>query len=75
MKSYRDVDGDSGVAAYEIGDGQIKIQFHRGGTYMYNISRPGLSHVAEMQRLAEAGNGLNAYINKYVRKDYAEKLS
>lgn len=75
MQQYEDINGDSGVAAYEIGSGSITVQFLRGGTYLYNSSKPGADHVAEMQRLAQAGDGLNAYINKYVRKEYAEKLS
>lgn len=28
-------------------------------------------HVLEMQRLAAAGDGLNTYINRHVRGDYA----
>lgn len=75
MQPYKDIDGDSGVAAYEIGQGSITVQFSKGGTYLYNGSAPGAAHVAEMQRLAQAGDGLNAYINKYVRKNYAAKLS
>lgn len=75
MQPYKDIDGDSNVAAYEIGQGSISVQFSNGGTYLYNGSAPGAAHVAEMQRLAQTGDGLNAYINKYVRKNYAAKLS
>ncbi|WP_246194413.1 hypothetical protein [Pseudoxanthomonas jiangsuensis] len=35
---------------------------------------PGAEHVLEMQRLADAGDGLNSYINRYVRDDYARRL-
>ena len=75
MQPYKDIGGDSGVAAYEIGPGSITIQFARGGTYLYNASAPGPAHVAEMQRLAQAGDGLNTYINKYVRKKFAAKVA
>lgn len=75
MERYLDVDGDSGVAEYEIGDGSIIVKFSRGGTYLYNQSAPGPDHVAEMQRLARTGEGLNSYINRYVRKSYAKKIS
>lgn len=74
MTPYKDLNGDSGVMAYEIGDGYITVAFSKGGVYHYNAERPGLSQVVEMQRLAESGNGLNAYINKFVRKNYADKL-
>jgi len=73
MKRYQ-AGGDSGVAAYESGPGWIDIRFHHGGTYRYDDRHPGLVHVLEMQRLADAGDGLNTYINRYVRDDYAERL-
>jgi hypothetical protein len=75
MQPYMDLNGDSGVATYEVGQDSITIQFSRGGTYLYTNSVPGAMHVAEMKRLAETGDGLNTYINKYVRKNYAAKLS
>lgn len=75
MQPYRDISGDSGVAAYEIGNGSITVQFSRGGTYLYDSSAPGAAHVAEMQRLAQAGDGLNTYINQHVRKNYAARIS
>jgi len=74
MERYRDIDGDSGVHSYEIGDGSIVIRFGKGGVYKYTDSRPGTQHVHEMQRLARSGNGLNAYVNKHVRGNYEEKL-
>ncbi len=75
MQPYKDIAGDSGVAAYEIKPGSITIQFRKGGTYLYDASNPGAQHVVEMQRLAEAGDGLNAYVNKFVRNAHALKLS
>lgn len=75
MQRYKDLDGDSGVAAYEIGADSITIRFKKGGVYLYDSSKPGSAHVAEMKRLAEAGNGLNAYINSRVKKNYAAKLA
>jgi len=74
MKRYASAAGDSGVAAYECGPDSITIRFHHGGTYRYDGRHPGSEHVIEMQRLAEAGVGLNTYINQYVREDYAARL-
>lgn len=62
------------MVAYESGPGWIDIRFHDGGTYRYDDRHPGIVHVLEMQRLADAGDGLNTYINRYVRDDYAERL-
>ena len=74
MQRYKDIPADSGIVAYEIGPGSIIIRFNRGGTYLYDGRAPGPTHVAEMQRLARAGAGLNTYINQHVRGHYAEKL-
>jgi hypothetical protein len=62
------------VAAYGCGPGCIDIRFHHGHTYRYDAHHPGAEHVLEMQRLAECGKGLNIYINKYIRHDYAQRL-
>lgn len=75
MPLYKDINGDSGVQSYEIGDGSITVHFERGGSYLYTNASAGADHIVEMQRLAQIGDGLNAYINKYVRKNYAQKLA
>ncbi len=75
MPRYRDTDQDSGVVAYEYGDDWIEVEF-RSGTerfYRYEASRAGNHHIQEMKRLAEAGDGLNSYINKNVRNGYSSK--
>lgn len=74
MKRYTARSGDAGVAAYESGEGWIKLRFRHGGTYLYTDTCPGAEHVAQMQRLAAAGAGLTTYVNQHVREDYAEKL-
>jgi hypothetical protein len=75
MPIYKDIDGDSGVHSYDIGDNSITVTFTKGGSYLYNGSNPGPTHVNAMIDLAQSGNGLNAYINKHVRKNFAAKLS
>lgn len=75
MPLYKDINGDSGVQSYEIGDGSITVHFERGGSYLYTNASAGAHHISEMQRLAQAGDGLNAYINRHVRKNYAQKLA
>ena len=74
MQPYRDKHGDSGIVAYETGPESITVRFHQGGTYLYDGVKPGARHVAEMKRLAWAGEGLNTYINQHVR-DNCAKLS
>lgn len=62
MKVYRDINGDSGISAYDYGDDWIKVQFKGGKTYEYQASKIGQSHITVMKALADAGDGLNSYI-------------
>lgn len=73
MKPYPGGRESSGVAAYDCGPDWIRIRFHRGGTYRYDAAHPGRAHVLRMQWLADAGRGLNTYINQHVRDDYAAR--
>lgn len=73
VKHYRSASG-SGVEAYECGPGWIVLRFHDGSPYRYDARHPGALHVMEMQRLADAGEGLNSYVNRHVRGDYARRL-
>jgi hypothetical protein len=73
MQPYRDIDGDSGVAAYETGPDFIRVQFSTGAVYLYTHASAGVVAVAEMGRLAAAGDGLNSYINRHARRAYAAR--
>lgn len=76
MKVYQDINGDSGVAAYDYGDDWIRVRFKHGGTYEYRVSSIGSAHISTMKRLADSGDGLNAYINANpdVRNGYSSKV-
>ena len=74
MEKYKDLDGDSGVVAYEIGSDSITVEFGKGATYLYNYESAGSSHIEKMKELAVKGDGLNRYINKYVKKLYAANV-
>jgi hypothetical protein len=74
MTPYLDLSGTSGVRAYEIGPGYIKVWFHgqRGaGPYVYDHRHPGRTQVETMQALARAGRGLSTYISQVVGTAYA----
>ena len=73
MELYRDVDGDSGVAAYERGPDFIRVAFTTGAIYLYTYASAGAQHIETMKQLAASGDGLNAYINRWVRKGYAAR--
>jgi hypothetical protein len=74
MKPYKNLAGNSGVAAYEIGEDYVKIKFRDGVVYLYSYNRPGRDNVERMKELAEEGRGLSTFISRYVRDDYAVKL-
>lgn len=74
MERYKNLGGDSGVVGYEISEGSIIVQFSDGATYLYTAQSAGVGNIAEMQRLATLGRGLNSFISRSVRKDYARKL-
>lgn len=79
MQPYKNLSGQSGVIAYEIGEDFINVKFRDiskdgSSVYKYSRSHAGLYRVEEMKRRAVAGRGLNTYINqKDVRKSYESK--
>jgi len=77
MPAYRDFDGDSGVVFYRYGGDRIEVEFQRGiqrhYTDTYTYASAGAGHIEHVRRLADAGDGLNSYLNKNVAKLYASK--
>lgn len=73
MQKYRDLRGASNISRYDFGEGWIEVEFNDGSRYTYTDSSAGRSTVEEMQELAEAGIGLNSFINRHVRTRYASK--
>lgn len=59
---YTNRRGTSGVVAYGLADDAIVVEFESGHRYVYTSELAGTASVMEMQRLAEAGSGLAAYI-------------
>ncbi len=73
MTPYKNVSGDSGVSAYEIGSDFIRVRFSTGQTYLWTNASAGRVHIERMKQLAFAGKGLNTYINKWARKTYSRR--
>lgn len=74
MERYRNLSGDSGVTAYDLGPDSITVQFGEGDAYLYTNASAGAANIARMQTLAKAGRGLCTFINKAVRDRYARKV-
>jgi len=71
MRTYKNLSGNSGIAAYEIGKTFIKIKFTGGDVYTYNYKIPGKQVVEIMKSLALKGEGLGDYIMEEVKNNYA----
>lgn len=73
MERYRNLSGDSGVLAYQIGDAAIAVQFRNGDIYDYTYASAGRRNIEQMKRLARAGKGLSTFISQHVHHAYAGK--
>lgn len=74
MTPYRDLDRDSGVRAYDIGQSHIDVQFKGGAVYRYTSLSAGQANLEQMARLARAGDGLNAFISRVVGRRYSARI-
>ncbi|WP_433638177.1 hypothetical protein [Kluyvera georgiana] len=74
MTVYQNRGHNSGITQFETGTNSITVYFSDGSAYLYNATAPGVQMVAEMTQLAHSGEGLNSYINRYVRANYAAKI-
>jgi hypothetical protein len=74
MTAYGNVSGNSGVVAYALGAGWIIVKFEDGWQYEYTGKSAGAPAIADMQRLAAAGQGLCTYISQNVKDRYARKF-
>jgi len=74
MKRYRNLSGESGVVAYEVGTDSIAIEFVDGRTYLYTAASAGADNIARMQQLAQAGRGLSTFISRVVKDHYARRF-
>jgi len=70
MENYKNLDGDSTVMQYEIGNDYIIVKFSDGKYYKYSYASAGSVNVEQMKKLATYGEGLNSFIMKNVRKNY-----
>lgn len=74
MIRYKNLGQNSNVSTFEIGESSISVVFNNSPfMYIYDYSKPGIKHVETMKKLALEGKGLNAYINHYIKKNYAKR--
>ena len=75
MQEYANIGSDSGILRYQIGDDYIVVEFEFGNPRFYNYTyqSTGKARIDVMKALADAGEELNTYINKEVKKDYYKR--
>ncbi len=73
MERYQNTSGQSGIEAFELGVGWIKIRFADGWLYTFTEDKVGRAPLIALQQFAVDGQGLNTYINQYVRDQYTTK--
>jgi hypothetical protein len=72
-EDYADIDGDSGIDAYQIGPDYIRVRFDTGSVYVYTYTSAGRSDIEAMKALARSGDGLLSYIMRNAKYDYESK--
>ena len=73
MIRYKNINGHSGVLAYELGPDFIRVQFTGGVVYLYTNKVTGRRNVDYMKSLAVRGRGLSTFISTTVKDRYAFK--
>ena len=70
---YGGKSGNAGVALYAMRPGAIALRFKddQSRIYVYDHTKPGATHVTQMQHLAPTGRGLTSYVNRHVRGNYS----
>jgi hypothetical protein len=74
MTKYKNLGGGSNVVRFLAEENSITIEFSDGSVLRYDDKIPGRAYVNQMKLLATSGQGLFAYIQKYVKKNFAEKI-
>jgi len=74
MENYANLNGNSSVTAFEIGQDFIIVAFSDGSQYLYSYRSAGDTIIEQMKNLARAGRGLNSYIMRYAKTLYEKKI-
>lgn len=74
MFYYKNLSGNSGVRRYVSDATSITVEFSTGSVYKYTYISAGKHNIEQMKQLAEKGFGLNSFIMRNVRNNYASKF-
>lgn len=68
MRKYAHPAGDTGVTGFEFGPDSITLWFADGALERYTEQDLGRARIARMKRLAVEGSGLEAFIDRHIRR-------
>jgi len=74
MKRYKNLSGNSEVAAYKIAKDSVTVGFTTCSAYIYSNQSAGNINISQMKSLALAGKGLGTFINANVKERFARKI-
>lgn len=69
--AYSNLGGNSGVDSYDVGEDWILVKFSTGSKYLYTTKSTSLANIEQMKRYAHEGKGLNSFIMRTLKTDYA----
>ena len=74
FKRYKNLSGDSKVAAYEIAKDGVTIRFTNSTVYRYTNQSADPANISKMKTLATAGKGLGTYVEAHVKTRFLRKV-
>lgn len=74
MRIYKNLSGNSAIAAFETGPDYIIVRFKEGEfkEFTYDYAKAGYFAVETMKHLAMGGKGLSTYIHAHMRDKYSK---
>lgn len=73
MEKYSNINGNSGVIAYDLGHDFIRVKFINNSIYLYTVESAGRENINQMKSLAKKGLGLSTFISQFINCHYAKR--
>ena len=74
FRRYKNLGGQSKVAAYEISKDGVTIRFANNSVYRYTNQSADPKNIKKMKDLAIAGKGLGTFIEANLKERYLRKV-
>lgn len=74
FKRYKNLSGDSKVAAYEIVKDGMTIRFTDASVYRYTNQSADPANISKMKTLATAGKGLGTFVTANLKDRFLRRV-